>query len=347
MEQLIVEKIPSVIETNSTDLRFVSGDFINGIKIIDNGLSYIVGQLALNEGISPHKNINGEPIENDYQLLVKASLLLAVQRKGNPLIVTMGFPFSTFQLYKEKTRDLFKKVHQIEFDTAPYSGGGSKTLTAEIEQLAVMPEAIACVLALRKHEHKRDNFFIISLGFGTCEAIFSTEAGLVQRSSLSTFGLRYAVKLLEAELMKTYYLDLKNEHQLDAAFRDGFIFLNRKRVDISELRSVVLKQYYSDVVSPGLRRVFDDNDFARASGMYLAGGGALFETLVEEFKKEFEGVIKVEVSENAPHLAAVGYSYNSLGLSNGDRSRAVGIDVGNSSTIVCSFKNESYLNIAT
>jgi len=345
MEQLVVEKLPSVIETNSTDLKFVASDFIRGIKIIEEGQSYIVGQLALNEGISPHKNINGEPEEKDYQLLVKAALLIAVQKKGNPLNITIGFPFSTFQLYKDKARDLFKKVHQIEFDTAPYSGGGRKSLTAEVDQLAVMPEAISCALALRKHENKNGNFFIISLGFGTCESIFSTEAGLVQRSSLSTFGIRYAVKLLEAELMKNYYLDLKNEHQLDAAFSNGFIFLNRKRVDITELRKNALKQYYNDVISPGLRRAFDDNDFARANGMYLAGGGALFDTLVEEFKNEFEGIINVEVAENAPHLAAIGYCYNSLLLSNGDRSRAVGIDVGNSSTIICSFNSDNNLNI--
>jgi plasmid segregation protein ParM len=340
MDQLNIDKIPSVIETNSRDLRFVANDFINGIKISDDGKLYIVGQLALNEGISPHKNINGEPEEKDYQLLVKAALLLAVQRKGNPLIVTMGFPFSTFQLYKDKVRDIFKTVHTIEFDTAPYSGGGLKSVTAEVEQLAIMPEAISCALALRKHEKKTGNFFIISLGFGTCESIFSTEAGLVQRSSLSTFGIRYAVKLLEAELMKNFYLDLKNEHQLDAAFSNGFVFLNRKRVDITELRTNALRQYYNDVISPGLRKVFDDNDFARADAMYLAGGGALFDTLVEEFNKEFEGVIDVQVAENAPHLAAIGYCYNSLVLSNGDMGRAIGIDVGNSSTIVCSFNSE-------
>lgn len=330
MEKLDIEKIPSVIETNSTELRFVAGDFIRGIKIIEGDHAYIVGQLALNEGVSPHKNINGEPDERDYQLLVKSALLVGIQKIGNPLTITMGFPFSTFQFYKEKSKDLFLKHHTIEFDTAPYTGGGKKRLVAEVDQLAVIPEAIGCSVALRKHENKTGNFFIISLGYGTCEAIFSTESGLVQRSSMSTFGIRYAVKLLEAELMKHYYLDLKNEHHIDAAFRNGFIFLNRKRLDLTEMKKAVLKQYYSDVISPGLRRAFDDNDFARSNGIYLAGGGALFGSLVDEFKAEFDGVIDVHVSENAAHLAAIGYCYNSYLLNGGDKSRAMGMDVGNS-----------------
>ncbi|PSL08025.1 ParM/StbA family protein [Cecembia rubra] len=341
MENLNIEKIPSVIETNSSDLRFVAGDFLRGIKIIEGGKSYIVGQLALNEGISPHKNINGEPEELDYQLLVKSALLVGIQKIGNPLTITMGFPFSTFQLYKEKSKELFLKSHNIEFDTAPYTGGGKKKLVAEVDQLAVIPEAIGCSLALRKHENRTGNFFIISLGYGTCEAIFSTEAGLVQRSSLSTFGIRYAVKLMEAELMKTYYLDLKNEHYIDAAFKNGFIFLNRRRVDLTDLRKSVLKQYYTDVISPGLRKAFDDNDFARANAIYLAGGGAMFEPLIDEFKAEFEGVIDIQVSDNAPHLAAIGYCYNSYLLNGGDKTRAMGMDIGNSSTIVCTFNNEN------
>jgi plasmid segregation protein ParM len=340
MEKLNIEKIPSVIETNSLDLRFVANDFIKGIKILDNNTPYIVGQLALNEGISPHKNINGDPEEKDYQLLVKAALLVAVQKIGNPLTITMGLPFSTFQFYKDKLKDLFLQKHVIEFDTAPYSGGGIKNLVAEVEQIVVMPEAISCALALRKHENKNGSFFIVSLGYGTCEAIFSTESGLVQRSSLSTFGMRYAVKQLEAELMKKYYLDLKNEHHIDAAFRNGFIFVNRKRIDVTELRKTVLKQYYADVISPGLRKVFDDNDFARANAIYIAGGGALFDTIIEEFKKEFDGVIDVHVSENAPHLASIGYCYNSLILTGGDKSRAIGIDIGNSATKLCYFGGE-------
>lgn len=128
MEVIEIEKIPSVIESNSSNIRFAAGDFIRGIKIIHEKNPYIVGQLALNEGISPHKNINGEPDGLDYQLLLSAALLVGVQKIGNPLTITLGFPFSTFQLYKEPTINMLNRSHQIEFDTAPYSGGGGKKI---------------------------------------------------------------------------------------------------------------------------------------------------------------------------------------------------------------------------
>jgi plasmid segregation protein ParM len=340
MEQFEIEQIPSVFESNNVELRFVSKDLVNGLKILEEDQAYIVGNLALNEGISPHKNINSSPSELDYKLLMKAGLLISNQKLGSPLTITTGFPFSTFQLYKDEAAALMKGETNIEYDTSPYSKGGRKKIVTEVENAYVMPEAVACALAMRKHNQANGNFFMLSLGYGTFEAIFSTEGGLVQRSSLSTFGLRYAVNLLASELSKQYYLDLKNEHQIDTAFRNSFIFLNRKKVDLTEMRRDALKRYYQDVISPGMRKAFDDKDFEKSKAMYVAGGGALYPELVEFFEEEFKDIIHFEVAEGAPYLAAVGYCYNSLAANGGDRSKAVGLDIGNSSTVICNFLNE-------
>ncbi|GAB2610419.1 ParM/StbA family protein [Belliella aquatica] len=338
---LEVEQIPSVYESNNVDLRFVSKDLVNGLKIIHKDTSYIVGNLALSEGISPHKNINGSPDDLDYKILLKSGLLLGYHKIGNPMTLTTGFPFSTFQLYKDQAREMLVGEHDLEFDTATFSSGGKKKIVAEVDNAYVMPEAVSCALALRKQGAAKGSFFMISLGYGTFEAILSTEGGLVQRSSVSTYGLRYAIKLLEAELSKIYYLDLKNEHQLDTAFRNSFIFLNRKRVDLTELKRKVLRQYFEDVVSPALRKAFDDNDFAKSNTMYLAGGGALYTELFECFQKEFEDILDIKVPEDAPYLAAKGYCFNSLISNGGDKGRAIGLDIGNSTTVICTFKVES------
>ncbi|GHB35336.1 ParM/StbA family protein [Mongoliitalea lutea] len=337
---LEIEQIPSVYESNNKNLRFVSKDLINGVKIVHNDTDYVVGNLALSEGISPHKNINSSPEELDYKILLKTGLLLSFHKIGNPITLTTGFPFSTFQLYKDQAREMLVGAHILEFDTATFSNGGKKKIVAEVDSAFVMPEAVSCALALRKQGTAKGNFFVISLGYGTFEAILSTEGGLVQRSSVSTFGLRYAIKLLEAELSKTYYLDLKNEHQLDTAFRNSFIFLNRKRVDLTEIKGKVLRQYYEDIVSPALRKAFDDNDFAKSNIMYLAGGGAMYPELNECFQKEFEGIVEVKIPEDAVYLAAKGYCFNSLMSNGGDKGRAMGLDIGNSSTIICTFKVE-------
>jgi plasmid segregation protein ParM len=341
MNSLEIEQIPSVFEGNNAELRFVSKDFINGLKINHNDLDYIVGNLALNEGVSPHRNINSAPDELDYNLLLKAGLLIGSQKLGNPITVTTGFPFSTFQLYKNQAKSIIAKEHMIEFDSSTFSNGSKKKIMVEVDQANVMPEVVGCALALRKQNIANGNFFMISLGYGTFEAIVSTaEGGLVQRSATSTYGLRYAINLMQVELSKNYYLDLKNEHQLDAAFRNSFIFLNRKRVDLKDLKRKVLMQYYEDIVSPALRKAFDDTDFSKASKMYLAGGGAFYEDLIDQFKIEFEGIVDVIVPENAAHLAAIGYCYNSLASNGGDESRAVGIDIGNATTVVASFAKD-------
>ncbi|UCS93993.1 hypothetical protein KZP23_02885 [Echinicola marina] len=340
---IVSEQIPSVIESNNVDLRFVAKDLTNGLKLYHENQAYIIGELALSEGISPHKNINSSPQETDYNLLLKSALLLSNQKLGNPVTVTTGFPFSTFQLYKQEAMEKLEKDHIIEYETGTFSNGGRKKLVIEVDNAFIMPEVVGCSTAVRNSLGEEDNFFMVSIGYGTFEAILSTRGGLVQRSSVSTYGIRYAVKLMEAELLKSYYLDLKNEHQLDQAFSKGFIFLNRRRIDLGELRKIVIKQYYEDVVSPALRKAFDDSDFAKTSKIYLAGGGAGYPDLLNAFKQEFDGILDLFVPENASVLAATGYLYNSLEATGGDKGRAVGIDIGNATTVISNFQKDNGL----
>jgi len=304
-----IVSVPSVYESNNLDLKFVAPDLVNGLKLTEREQSYIIGNLALSEGISPHRNINASPDEIDYNLLMKAALLLSVQKLGNPITVTTGFPFSTYNLFQEATKKNYVGEHVIHYETGTFTNGGSKKINVEVDQLQVMPEVIGCALGLRSQQNINGTFFMLSLGYGTLEGVLSRPNGIVQRSSLSVFGLRYAVNLMRIELGNLYYLDLKNEHQLDVAFRQASIVLNRKRVDLTDLRRRVLRQYYNDVISPALRKAFDDNDFAKASKMYLAGGGALYQDIKEFFDEEFEGIIAVEVAGQAEHLAAIGYCH--------------------------------------
>ena len=69
MQNFVIEEIPSVFESNSLDLRFVSKDLKYGLRLYHQDQGYIVGDLALSEGVSPHRNINSAPDELDYELL--------------------------------------------------------------------------------------------------------------------------------------------------------------------------------------------------------------------------------------------------------------------------------------
>ncbi|WP_209329585.1 ParM/StbA family protein [Lunatimonas salinarum] len=337
-----VIKYPSVLESSNLELRNVARDLVSGLKIYHDNVGYLVGELALSEGTSPHRNINSSPEEVDYRIFLKAALLLASQKLGSPITVTTGFPFSTFQVFKESAYRLLENEHIIEFDTQTFGGGGRKKMAVEVDRVAIVPEVVGASMAVRQIvPNAPRNFFMISLGYGTMEAILSTEGGLVQRSSVSTFGLRYAVNLITRELQKDNYLDLKTEHQIDQNFSQGTIILNRKRIDLRDLRKQVIEQYYKDVISPSIRKAFTDRDFAKSEDLYLAGGGANYTELVNLFKEEFDGLLNIHVPENPEQLASIGYCYNSLAINGGAKDKAVGVDLGNSSTIITTFKQES------
>ena len=282
-----IDLVPSVYETNNSDLKHVAKNLPKGLKLNFREQSYIVGDLALSEGISPHRNINSSPDEIDYNLLMSSALLIGHQKLGNPITVTTGLPFSTYLLNKDVIIEKFVGEHVIEYDTGTFTNGNVKKASVEVDQIFVMPEVVGCSLGIRKEIGHTGSFFVLSLGYGTLEGILSTPSGIVQRSALSVFGIRYAVNLMKEELSALYYLELKNEHKLDIAFRDAAIVLNRKRIDLTDLRRKVIFQYYNDVVSPAIRKAFNDTDFAKADTMFIAGGGSCYDDLIELFHNEF------------------------------------------------------------
>ena len=336
---------PSVFEHNNADLSLVSQDLINGLRLYIDDTAYVVGNLALYEGYSPHRTINASPNEIDYNILVKSSLLLATYKNNRPLVLTTGFPFTSYNVNKAIAKELIQRNHSIEFDMSTFSSKGKNELNVEVLNVEVIPEMLGNIIALRKGEtNATGNFFVVSLGYGTCETVLSTENGIVQRTASSLNGLYYAVDLFAKELSLKYYLGLKNEKQIEVAFMNNYIILDRKKIDILDIRRRALMMYYKDVISPGLRKVFTDADFSKANKMYITGGGALFLELVENFYNEFDSFINIEVVDNPLNLTSTGYLLHSMQVNGGDAKTAVGIDVGNSNTVVTQFED---VNIET
>lgn len=330
-----VYTFPSVIESHNTELRNVAPDLLNGIKIFDDETGYIVGQLALSEGTSPHKAINSSPQDLDYRLLLKSGLLLTATSVQSPIILTMGFPFSTFQINRGYVNKIVEDAQAITFDTAPYGGRSKQTRELSVLKVDVIPEVIGCIIGARKGDTKQQGaFFMCSMGYGTFEAALSTESGVVQRTMVSTNGIRYAVDLAMEELNQTYYLGLRTEHQFDTAFQRGSIVFNRRRVDFSDVRKRALRRYYSDVISPILRNRWTDEDFNRSGTLVIAGGGALYPEFMECFQEEFGDVVDIKIVGDPTTLAARGYYYRSKSLSSLNEGAAVGIDIGNAQTVI-------------
>ena len=72
----------------------------------------------------------------------------------------------------------------------------------------------------------------------------------------------------------------------------------------------------------------------RCTAIYLVGGGILYNDLKNEFEEEFKGFLPVEVVSEPQNVASMGYYFHSEGMSGGNPANSVGLDIGNSSTIV-------------
>jgi hypothetical protein len=334
---------PSLFEATVSDLNFVSKDLLGGLQLYENEQAYILGNLALSEGISPNKAINSAPDELDYLLFVKAGILLANSISNRPLALTTGFPFSTYHIYKKKAEEIIQSIDAIEYYQGTFSNKKRAKIKPHIQKVEILPEMIGNIIALRVGDENADgNFFVVSLGYGTCEAVLSTENGIVHRTATSITGMQYAVDMFMRLLSNKYYLGLKTEKQLDMSFRNDHIILNRKRINIVELRKHVLERYYEHVISPVLHRSFSDSDFEKADKIFLTGGGAMFSDLVDAFHNEFHDIANVEIVKNPLTLTSEGYSLNSIMLAGGDKSTAIGLDVGNANTVLTQFETDKY-----
>lgn len=326
---------PSVIERHSSELRSVTPQLLHGLKIYTNGEGYILGQLALSEGSSPHKAINSSPEDKDYMLLAQAGLMLASQEVKDPITLTVGFPYATFQRNRDRAIQKLEGRQYVEYEVG---GDERKTATFEVGEVHVLPEILGAIISSRNEQKalQGEDFFMASLGYGTFEACLSRSSGVVQRTLVSTHGLRYAIDSAMEELQQDFYLDLRSEHQFDTSFKRGDIVIERKRKDITGVRKQALDRYYEEVISPALRDEWHDDDFADARSLLLTGGGTQYEPLVRRFEEEFGEFLDVQIV-NEPMLAASkGYCLHSYEQSD-DKGSSVGLDVGNANTVVCHF----------
>ncbi|MEI6050442.1 MAG: ParM/StbA family protein [Bacteroidota bacterium] len=335
--------IPSVFEENSTEFQKVSENFVDGIRIMDfNGKNYLVGNLALREGNAPHKMINTSVNEIDYQLLAVTGMMIASMGRYSRLIVTTGFPYTTYQSYRREAEKFMLNRFDINFDSRTYGGFKVEKASFQVDSIEIMTEIDGCVKAIREgSQQEKNNFFIASIGYGTFEIAQSMPKGIVQRTIGSARGLNYAVNIVENELKKEYYLNLITEQQIERSFQRGLIVLDRKRIDLKDLRLKALTSYYHEVLSPAIRRKFSNEDYTNTDRLYLVGGGAMYPELVEMFNEEFQSFLDVVVYPEPYLCACRGYCLQSMSKSrlNSDfesreNTAYIGLDIGNSNTVV-------------
>lgn len=341
MEKTFV--FPSVFEENYRNFEKVTEEFLEGMRICNmHGKDYILGSLALKEGLSPHKFLNSSAKDLDYQLLGLTGLLIATQGTYAKLVVTTGFPFTTYQPYKQGAIDFLKGSHLVNFDSRPLGGKGMEKSNFHVVEVDVMTEVEGSIKHIRESLKEKKGFLLASLGYGTFELGLSMPGGLIYRTTHSSKGIVYGIKLLENELQKTYYINMLTEQQLERAFQRGDIIIGRKRIDLTEMRDKILESYYNEIISPAIRRNITDEDFYNLNTLYLVGGGAMYDKLVNLFTEEFKDVVKVEVVPNPNLAAGKGYCLHSMEiirskistLENKSDYVCVGLDIGNNNTVI-------------
>ena len=178
---------PSVYEATNQELANVAENILDGLKINLDDTDYIVGNLALVEGYSPHKSINAAPTDEEYKLLSEASLLLTQPKGEEEIYLTTGFPFATYILYRDKAMEVLQGRHIINYDASTFGGPNTTKREVNVGKVEIIPEIMGCTTAIREGNlQEKENFFIVSLGYGTCEAVVSTRAGLINRSARPT-----------------------------------------------------------------------------------------------------------------------------------------------------------------
>ena len=337
---------PSVYEETTVDYGKVAENFVEGMKIVNyNQRDFIIGNLALNEGNSPHKFLNSSAEDLDYKLMALTSLIIATQGTDNKLVVTTGFPFVTYNLYKNGAKEFYTGKKQISFDTKTFGGTGVENVSVTVDVCDVLPELNGCIKAIREGQlGEKQSFFIASLGIGTFELALSTPSGISQRTAHSDKGIKYAVNILVNEIQKHYYLNLLTEQQIERAFQRGFFVIDRKKVDVTEIRKQALTIYYNEVISPAFRKKLTNEDFIKTDKMYIVGGGAMYPEMVALFQKEFKDILDIVVYPDPYLCASEGYCLNSIAIARStnhlelkENITYVGIDLGNSNTVVTIF----------
>ena len=340
----ITISFPSVYETAFGNTENSAKDLLNGLKVKKNDSWYLVGNMAKRSAINAGRIVNAAPNEEDFDILFRSSMINVLDTVAQPFTITTGFPLSTYNVYKSAALQYFAHRHfLIEYDTNTFNvKGGIKKNTFEIDTYDVIPEIVGGIIGLKKTlpENSAENFIAISFGFGTVEGGFATSDGLVHRTCFSSHGMRYVIGNLARELNISYYLEMKNEHQMDEAFVKGSIFANRRRIDLKDIRKTLLRQYYKEVVSPLMRQHFTDADLEQCSKIYLLGGGAHYTELTDAVAEEFHGFIPVEVVPQPELIVSIGYLYNSLRVSDNNSSRCIGVDIGNATTTTSIFEKE-------
>ena len=187
---------PSVFEGNNTDLRNVSSDLINGLKVYHNGDGLYPRKSRFNRRCFSTQKHQRCPDELDYDLFK----IWFTDSKSGSWAILLPFHRLSILLFRSfiTAANLINQNHVVEYDAATY--GGRKN----VQEMLIMfksSQRLLCYCLKKRYSKTSGNFFVMSLGYGTLGGAPIYGGRKIAQRNFRLLGFEiYAVNLLEKEL---------------------------------------------------------------------------------------------------------------------------------------------------
>jgi hypothetical protein len=92
------------------------------------------------------------PTEEDFDILFRSAITNIVEKVEHPFVITIGFPFSTYNVFKSAAEYYLAKRHfMLDYDTRTFNLKGSvRKNTFIIDQYEVIPEIVGGIIGLKR-----------------------------------------------------------------------------------------------------------------------------------------------------------------------------------------------------
>lgn len=295
-------------------------DDIDNICVEYNGISYYIGQSAIDE-TDAKPNLETDRKNLTTMLLINIAVQLVTEGSDKPVLLTTGLPLSFY----EQDNKAFRKYIEDQNNQLPVtwlSGTHKgKEIHTKIEKALIFPQGASAVFtALNNHEGKANYpdmmekgalIALIDIGFRTTDYMvveLLNEKGTPNplgkySGTISDLGISNLHAALENEFIRRTNAKSLPENIKQQLLENGKIVYKGKVIDLTQTIEAV-KEDISKRIFNGIFEKWRDNmDYFY--GIFFAGGGSIL--LEDSLKAKFEDREVYRILE-AQYANAIGYS---------------------------------------
>jgi hypothetical protein len=222
----------------------------------------------------PKNSILGDTLDKTgddrIRLIIATLFKMGITKKVS--VLGLMLPAS---VYKEKRKELVKKLKNQSFKISGMEDGREKHVNIQIGDVVVRPEGVTPALSLREH----DNFLMYDIGGGTVDVSVIYNKKIYQVASLKC-GFNTVLTKMQNDFEKKYNETFSHEQLFDV-LRDGKVFVGGwQDVDVHAYVDGYIKTFIRDLESHGIH-------YKMYPKIYMIGGAIEFKQLFEALTIKF------------------------------------------------------------